>query len=343
MQLDDYLTPRADSGPSGANLEYDPVFIAMTLAARPGEERQAGSDILAAEEPNYAEASKKALAVLERSHDLRAGAVLAMTQLKLEGLEGFADATHYLRNCLTEYWETCHPELDADDDNDPTMRVTAILALAEPETILRTLRLTPLAESPNFGRLNLRDLAIADGEIAAPADATDLPDANRIAATFRDTLPELLRQRRDAARRALDNVLAINRVFDERTPGEGPNLEPLTRLLRKAVVRLSAEIGEDAAPAAESEASAEPVADTPTAASPSGAGGTGTISSAADVSDAIDRIIAYYARYEPSSPVPLILARARRLVGADFLAVVRDLAPQGLDSFLTICGIDGSA
>ena len=35
----------------------------------------------------------------------------------------------YIRFCLEEYWETCHPELDADDDDDPTMRVNAVLGL----------------------------------------------------------------------------------------------------------------------------------------------------------------------------------------------------------------------
>ncbi len=343
MQLDEYLTPRANDGPSGANLEYDPAFIAMMLAAQPGEERQAGSGILAAEEPNYADAAKKALVVLERSHDLRAGAVLAMAQLKLEGLEGLADATHYLRTCVSDYWDSCHPGLDPDDDNDPTMRITAILALSDPETILRTLRLTPLTDSPNFGRLNLRDLAIADGEIAAPADATDLPDASRIAAAFRDTRPDVLRQRRDSSRRALENVLAINAVFDERTPGEGPNLDPLIRLLRKAVARLTSELGDDVSPVGDTEAQTEPEGGAASATSQVESGGVGGITSSADVSAAIDRIIAYYVRNEPSSPVPLILARAKRLVGADFLAVVRDLAPQGLDSVHTIGGIDADA
>ena len=39
----------------------------------------------------------------------------------------------------------------------------------------------------------------------------------------------------------------------------------------------------------------------------------------------------YYARYEPSSPVPLLLQRAKRLVDLDFLGIVADLSPETLD------------
>ncbi|MGH8444674.1 MAG: type VI secretion system protein TssA, partial [Solimonas sp.] len=49
-----------------------------------------------------------------------------------------------------------------------------------------------------------------------------------------------------------------------------------------------------------------------------------------DIVVRIDEICAYYIRHEPSSPVPLLLERAKRLVGKDFLAIVEDLAPAGL-------------
>jgi type VI secretion system protein ImpA len=44
----------------------------------------------------------------------------------------------------------------------------------------------------------------------------------------------------------------------------------------------------------------------------------------------LDRICGYYARNEPSSPIPLLLRRARRLVTMDFVDIVRDLAPDAL-------------
>ena len=53
----------------------------------------------------------------------------------------------------------------------------------------------------------------------------------------------------------------------------------------------------------------------------------------------IERICAYYTRVEPSSPVPLLLRRAKRLVTMDFLEIVRDLADQGLPQVGNVAGI----
>jgi type VI secretion system protein ImpA len=57
---------------------------------------------------------------------------------------------------------------------------------------------------------------------------------------------------------------------------------------------------------------------------------TGAISSREDVLRVLDRVCAYFAQHEPSSPVPLLLKRAKRLVSKDFLEILRDLAPDGV-------------
>ena len=43
----------------------------------------------------------------------------------------------------------------------------------------------------------------------------------------------------------------------------------------------------------------------------------------------LDRITEYYNRNEPSSPVPLLVQRAKRLVSADFMAIIKDIASDG--------------
>jgi type VI secretion system protein ImpA len=58
-----------------------------------------------------------------------------------------------------------------------------------------------------------------------------------------------------------------------------------------------------------------------------------------DVLLAIDRICQYYERSEPSSPVPLLLRRARRLVCKSFLDIIDDLAPDSIGHIRTITGV----
>jgi type VI secretion system protein ImpA len=65
---------------------------------------------------------------------------------------------------------------------------------------------------------------------------------------------------------------------------------------------------------------------------------TGDITSTADVSAALDKIISYYRRNEPSSPVPLLLERAKRLVSQDFMEILSDIAPDALSQAQIVTG-----
>ena len=67
---------------------------------------------------------------------------------------------------------------------------------------------------------------------------------------------------------------------------------------------------------------------------------SGTITSRADVVRTIDLICDYYARNEPSSPVPILLRRAKRLVDKGFMDIVRDLTPGGVTEAETFAGLE---
>lgn len=335
LDLERLLESFGDDAPSGENIEYEAVFTAMEMAAQPGEERQIGDSVIEAEEPNYRDISEKALAVLEESHDLRAAVILANSELRVNGLEGFAKVTGYIRGCLEQYWDSCHPQLDEDDDDDPTMRVNAVLGLADDATVVKGIRNTGLTQSNAFGRVSLRDIAVAAGEVPPAKDATNVLDAAGISAAFQDTDDEVLKDIFENAQLAFENVKAIDAVFDAQTPGQGPDLGPLIKTLYSAVNRLTEETGGETA--ADAESGLEDGAPIQAGAAPSAP--AGTISSQRDVEMTIDRILAYYAAHEPSSPLPILLERAKRLVGADFMTIMKDIAPGGVDEVIVVGGI----
>ena len=187
MDVSKLLEPRGDDAPSGGNLEYDPEFVDMELAAQPGEERQEGDKILEAEDPDFGDVVKKCEVVLARSHDIRAAVFYAEAITHTKGLLGFAQAVAFVRGCLETYWDSCHPELDEDDDNDPTMRINAVQGLNGSETVIRALRQAPLTNSRMFGQMNLRAIEVAEGVIPAPASMTDVPDSAAVGAAFQDS------------------------------------------------------------------------------------------------------------------------------------------------------------
>lgn len=337
MDLTSYLEPRDENGPSGENLEYDPAFTELEIAAQPGEERQMGDEVVAAEEQDWGDVESKALDVMGRSHDLRAAIFLAEAVLHTKGLPAFAAAISYVKSLLEEFWDTCHPELD-EDDGDATMRINTVRGLASTDRMVRALRRTGLTESRMFGRMSLRHLDVAEGRINMPADMDDIPDSTSVGAAFKDTDEEVLAANAAAVAAALEDVTAIDAVFSDKTPGEGPDLDPLTDALKsiKQALARYADIGEVADVDAGDDAAPATASAAPAAAGPSGGG---AINSPSDVTVMLDRIMDYYARCEPSSPLPILLERAKRLVNADFMTIIEDMAKEGLDEVRQIGGL----
>jgi len=325
MKYEALLTPRSGDAASGDNLEYEQAFIDLELAATQRGEQQIGDEVLPAEEPDFRKLEDLALAVLEKSHDLRAAIHLASARLQLGGLEGFSEALQLLRGYIVDHWPTCHPGLDADDDDDPTMRVNAMTAIGDQATVLRRLARAPLAESRAFGKLTLKEIENAAGE-----------DLGMVRAAFKDTDPDLLEARRVATVAALDAIRAIDEKFDTEIPGRGPDLSALAARLESIKVHLQGSLDDGGSAEVEEPIMADE--DVPKVAARS-AGSGGGIRSTADVTAAIDQIVAFYQQTEPSSPVPIILQRAKRLVNADFLTIIRDIAPEGVNNVRALGGL----
>jgi type VI secretion system protein ImpA len=63
------------------------------------------------------------------------------------------------------------------------------------------------------------------------------------------------------------------------------------------------------------------------------------IKSRQDAIRALDAVAAFFRAHEPSSPVPLFIERAKRLVSKTFLEVLQDIAPEGVSQAKLIGGI----
>ena len=70
-----------------------------------------------------------------------------------------------------------------------------------------------------------------------------------------------------------------------------------------------------------------------------GAVAVGAIRSRQDAERALDAVADFFRANEPSSPIPLLLDRAKRLVAKDFLEVLAELAPEALGPAKAASGI----
>ena len=342
MDVAGLLEPIDDDAPSGENLEYEMIFTEMELASQYGEERQMGDSVMVAEDPDFGDLASKAMAVVEKSHDLRAAVFLAEAAVHTDGLPAFAEAVELVHGYLERYWETCHPQLD-EDDGDPTMRVNAVQGLADGHRMLRSLRRAALTDSRAFGRIALRDIEVAEGR-AEPAPGSEVRDTAAVNAAFKDTPPETLEAFAAAIEEARTRIKAIDGIFSDQAPGQGPQLDKLSEMLRTmagAIAKygeIGTASGADAAdggePAVEALGDAGPG---PTGGAPAAVGGP--IRSPDDVVRTLDEVIDYYHKREPSSPVPILLGRAKRLVNADFVTIIKDMAGEGMEEVRRVGGL----
>ena len=319
----------SDEAPSGPNLEYDAAFLEMVAAAEAKPERQMGDSVIEAQDPDWKAVKANAVELCERTKDLRVFILLAQAVLHTDGFGAMSDALVSMRVVLDEFWPSVHPELDP-DDQDPMMRVNAIASLADPNGLIKQLRSAPLVSSKVVGRFSMRDIQLAEsGQGGEGAPSMDL-----IGAAFMDVSVEQVEEASAAVCSAHEACIAIDEALTSRLGGQAPDLQPVLLALKEISGELAARWSEkDAgAPVAAEEASE------------GGGGAPATAARAAAVSDRkdvvrmIDLVCDYYQRCEPSSPVPVLLQRARKLVDMNFLDVVRDLVPGGLDEAERIRG-----
>lgn len=340
VNIDALLQEVDPASPCGPNLEYDAGFLELEQALLGKPEVQYGDTITPAVPPEWKLVQRLAGELLERSRDLRLAVAMLRAQLALHGMAGCADGLRLIESLLVQRWDSVHPQLDPDDDNDPMLRINSLAVLADGATLLRELKEAPLIVLPALGPVSLRTLEIASGEVPPPEGESKV-ELSSIEAALRDADPDKVQALRTALTQAHESAVNIETLLVRQVgSAQALNLDPLVRYLRRArdfANSGAAEAVATDAPAAE-DAGGAPAAPAADGAARAPAAISGEIASRADVVRMLDKIIKYYAQNEPASPVPLLLGRARRLVPKNFFEVLEDLAPDGIAQLLVVSG-----
>ena len=330
------LTAVSATSPCGEDMEYDAQFLQLERDAKGQPERSMGDSILPAEPPEWRSIQQQSLDLLQRSKDLRITHFLLQSTLALQGVAGLAEVLTLIDALLRQYWADLHPRLDADDDNDPTVRINALTGLTC-ETNIRLLRESILTRSRTFGPVSLRAALNASG---LQSFADEQLGNQQLNAAFLDSDPEQLQATRDALSAARAACEAIEQqVNDQVGSAQGVDLSALKQPLKQALQLLNQAVP-DTDSSSDPEAVSEDNAPSVDAAAPAAPRPSGDIATRDDVLRSLDKILAYYTRHEPSSPLPVLLNRAKNLVHADFAAIVRNLIPDGMSQFENLRGPD---
>jgi type VI secretion system protein ImpA len=328
----DLLEPVTAEEPCGKNLEdtetlasidaYQ-IFGQTTLEpSNDGDGAPARKEVRKSDRPpDWERIREEALAALRTSKDLRLLAHLGAASLRLEGIPAFVETLTIASSWLQSYWSQVYPLVD----EDAIFRQNALNCFSDPVAVIDGLRRAPLVNHRQHGRFSVRDLDIAAGQVAAVVDE-GRPDEGQINAAFAATPIEELKSLQSTLAGALTAIGAIDGAMRDAAGSElAPNFEGLSAQFKKMAAAVRAQVGvhpNGGVEQGQGEPGEPPQGSTVVA--------VGAIKSRQDAIRALDAAAEFFRRNEPSSPIPLFLERAKRLVSKDFLEVLADIAPDAL-------------
>ena len=379
LDLAPWLSPLDGENPSGESLRDDPRFHEIERlmqsqvdVVRDERNNPVSQTVLPVD---WSEVLARAEALRGQGRDLRLLVIVARALANDRGLGGLADGLNLIARTLEAHWDTLHPELrTAAGPRDAAVRRTnALRQLNDRSGLLGDLAarafivvrgVDPISGG-DLERATLSVQAVVNDApaLATPADKAALTAAhdrlldrvNQAGRTQAEKAPDELALLLAEAREASAAAQAVESAVAAKLDGAGERvlqqLEPflgriVTTLERFTAARLAGETAPAAPAGPPPGVRPEPPlhADAaPAAATSGGAALPDRLSTRAEVMTCLDRIIEFYDRTEPASPVPYLARRMRRMVPMDFLELMEDLAPSGLKEFRSLAGLSEKA
>lgn len=372
-----WLSPLDGENPSGEDLRNDPAFHELERLTEPqvkvvhdGRNKPTSQSTIPVDWPAVL---AKAEELRAHGRDLRLLVVVTRALANEERLAGLAQGLTLIAQTFDQHWETMHPALrpSASPRDAALRRINALLDLQNGQDgLLANLRQMTFFAPRSIGPITGRDLeqGALDDRVMLQEAASGLNAAekaalvsahgqllNRVragcAAQIDQADAEMVSLVADA-RAAIAALDAVEAALNARLEGGGAPVPELKRFLQRLLTTLERNSTVDAVPngAVKPPSPAEQTmparnghgADTMASMASYADSSTGLpdrISSRDDVVKCLDLVVAFYDRTEPSSPIPHLARRVRRMVHMDFVELMEDLAPSGLKEFRLLAGV----
>jgi type VI secretion system protein ImpA len=328
-----FLQPIAGELPCGRNLDYTPELLALEAAAQEPDEPSL-KDIAAVDNRNWRDVVAKAQNLLRESKDVRVVVYLARGLLHVEGVGSFCAVVSLLKALVEQYWDGLYPPLE-EDGTDAVMRMNAISELWNPKA-LAAVRAAPLVSVRGLGDFGLNDVLVAKG-VQKPKAGVTPPSPAHVLKAMEGVTAELAQQ----VHAAHEDIKLLESVVRKKA-GEGHPFDaaPLKEILFRVAqtIKEHSKVAGPQATALPEGAVAGGEVQGVSAGGPVQMQILGSVQTRDDVVNMLEKIISYYEQHEPSSPVPLLMQRAKRLATMNFMEIMRDLADKGLPQIEAVAG-----
>lgn len=319
--------PLSGDAPCGENLEDSQLLASFDAF------RLFGHSVPLNPAPVWRDLEAKSRTALEQSKDFRLLAHFGAAVLRTQGLPAFLGTLSVAAHWLNEFWPQVYPLVD----DDAILRKNALNSFADRMAIVDGVRRLPIVRHPVLGSFTLRDFEIATGQLARP-EGEEVPDEAAMRAILAASAAADLTTLQSSVQSALDALKSIETKMREEGGSEAaPTFDPLVTQLVQLQRLLTQGLAAHPNAVAETPAGANGAASATVAASSSGS--LQAINSRQDAIRALDAVASYFRANEPSSPIPLFIERAKRLVAKDFLEVLADIAPDALSQARSAGGL----
>jgi type VI secretion system protein ImpA len=333
----------------GVNLEDDSGFQNFFFESQGIAERFDGNSTIPAEAPEWRTVKKQALEYMKKTRDLKLISILAQSALNTEGIFKFEQCLNGLSQLVKSKWQDVYPGLD-EDDGDPLERISALGHLSDKGFVINTLRALPLVHSKILGNVTLQLIDNAVSPSDSKKDDKPEIEISQIIGIFKEANVEETTALFQSVNQCVTHLNDINQTFIQQA-GNEYNVDfdaPIAELNNlSSALKKYGNLQVEVVSTADESTDAEP-SDVEQMEGASSGGSTNfnsanmKLSSRQDVERCFALILSYYQECEPSSPVPILISRANKLVNLDFLDIVKDIFPDALTQVKTLGGISDS-
>ena len=332
LTVESLLAPVSEDQPAGEDLSYDNDRATLEQAFESSE--SSGPDDEAPAERDWRVILKLIDSQFARTKDVWLAVYLCRAGAASGSLDTVLTGAQVLAGLFERYWSTVHPQLE---ELGLRGRKAPCDSLANRRNFIGPLERVVLIAHPRFGAFTGIDVQ----RFAQEGTAAEGYGAFR--AALEDLGPSSLDEALAKLEGIEDGLRRADKVFTTEAAGEdSPNyavayaaLAGLKKGLAAFAPKPVADVEVEEAPS-----DAEP-GTAPKAAGGAGVSLAGELNSREEVLKAIGLLADYYRRREPGHPMPILLERARRWVPLDFLTLVKDIAPDGLDQAEKLLKIRG--
>lgn len=304
----------------GTEIDYDPDFLELENMVTVKAEQQYGATIIPASPTDWSKALTKATELLGKSKDYRLCSIITRALTHKYGITGALKGIDIIYALTENFWEGAFPSIMLDGETDLLPRSNAIAELNAATGLLGDLRSADI-NLQMAGKLSIARIE----KILSGREEDESFNRDQLLQILRD---ETLRQNNEliTLKKLINSIAALEKSLITRFgPEQAPNFSQLKNLLQ-TINPIVATATEDVID--EQESSGESRSDDIQPQTKEAV--LLSVKSRADAIRVLDKVCDFLETNDPSNPAPLLIKRARNMIGQDFFTILSQIAPDGI-------------